>query len=349
MMSVETLPSVPSSWVDSHGTPRYGTYAGELPEMSLAALGPSLSPGFPNAILRRKRWHYTLIGTPEVLVVMAIADVGYAANGFLAAVDLAARSKLLDVSYLGLPGPLARVGDHPGPGLSAEIWGAGGHLRARRPGANPRYQVEADVLTLRSRYTKLRAEVLVAGGPPALTVISPVAGGVVNVTQKHAGLLTFGSFEFKGRTYSLDGGVAGMDYSHGLLARHTAWRWAMGAGRLADGTPLGFNLVEGFNEGHASANENALWVGGKVVPLGRARFTFNRNDVLEPWAITTPDREVDLRFRAFHVHRDMRDLKVIKSHFLQPLGVFRGSIVVGGQRLVIDDVPGVTEDQDMVW
>ena len=45
----------------------------------------------------------------------------------------------------------------------------------------------------RSASCRWEGELLAAGGPPPLTVIAPVAeGGVVNVTQKWAGLLAFG-------------------------------------------------------------------------------------------------------------------------------------------------------------
>jgi hypothetical protein len=192
--------------------------------------------------------------------------------------------------------------------------------------------------------------VLAAGGAPPLAVIAPVRdGGVVNVTLKRAGLLAFGSLTVDGRRFDLDGGVAGMDYTHGLLARRTSWRWAMANGRLQDGTPLGLNLVEGFNEEAATVNENALWVGDRLIPLGRARFDYNKDDVLDPWRVRTVDGSVDLRFRPLHAHREDRDFKLVKSHFAQPVGRFEGEIRVDGHPVPVAWLAGVTEDQDILW
>jgi hypothetical protein len=268
------------------------------------------------------------------------------------ALDLKERRPLCDVSFLGAPGPLAEVGDRPGAGLAASFRTLGGRLSVRRGQEDERYRVEVDVSRLRTsslQSFQWNGELLVAGGPPALTVIAPVGGdGFVNVTQKRGGLLAFGSLEAGGRRYRLDGGVGGTDYTQGYLARHTAWRWAFAAGRLADGTPVGLNLVEGFNESEG-INENALWLGERLYPLDRARFEYEPEELLHPWRVRTVDGAVDLRFQPLYVHREDHDFKVVVSHFAQPIGLFEGTVRVEGRTYALSGVPGVTEDQDMLW
>ena len=194
------------------------------------------------------------------------------------------------------------------------------------------------------------ASLLAAGAAPPLTVIAPVGGdGTVNVTQKWAGMLAFGNLWAKGKRFVLDGGVGGLDYTHGYLARHTAWRWGFMCGRLPDGSPVGLNLVQGFNETRDDVNENALWLGGKLLPVGRARFEWNKNDPLDRWSVETLDGAVNLTFQPIGAHREERDLKVVKSHFVQPVGLYNGYLEVDGTRYEIKDVPGVTEDQDILW
>jgi hypothetical protein len=172
----------------------------------------------------------------------------------------------------------------------------------------------------------------------------------VNVTLKSVGLLASGRMEIGRRRYSLDGGVVGLDTTHGFLARHTVWRWAMGCGRLEDGTPLGFNLVAGFNEvAEGSAGENVLFLGDQLEPVGPAVFRFNAADPLDLWRIETSDGALQLTFRALHAHRDVRNLGLLRSRFLQPLGFFSGRLRFRSRNLVLDELPGVTEDQDMLW
>ena len=155
--------------------------------------------------------------------------------------------------------------------------------------------------------------------------------------------------EADGRRYSLDGGVGGLDYTHGYLARETSWRWAFVCGRLDDGTPIGINLVEGFNESRDDVNENALWLGNELIPLGRARFTWNPNAILDPWRVRTEDGTLELEFKPWAAHTDVRDLKLVKSSFKQPVGLWSGELKLGGHTYVIKDAPGVAEDQTVLW
>jgi hypothetical protein len=124
----------------------------------------------------------------------------------------------------------------------------------------------------------------------------------------------------------------------------------MGCGRLEDGTRLGFNLVDGFNAvAPGAAGENVLFLGDQLEPVGPARFRFNSADPLDLWQVSTDDGMVQLTFRPLHAHRDVRDLLVLRSRFVQPLGFFTGRLRFRGSELTLGELPGVTEDQDMLW
>lgn len=348
-----SLMSAPTSVATASGEPRFGTYQGELPEVDLQKLTGRWAPATElNRLLKRKRWQYTLVSTREVVALFAVVDVGYSANAFAVALDLRERKLLCDVSFLGVPRLLSEVSNCPGAGLEASFRTLGGKMSARRGPTDERYQLRVDVSRVHTgnlRSFDWDGQLLVAGSPPALTVIAPVQGdGFVNVTQKRNGMLASGTLKAGGRHFRLDGGVGGMDYTQGYLARRTAWRWAFLAGRLADGTPVGLNLVEGFNLGQGT-NENALWLGDRLIPLGRASFEYDRRELMNPWRVRTDDGAVDLRFTPLHVHREDRDLRVIVSRFAQPLGLFEGTVKVEGRTYDLTAMPGVTEDQDMIW
>lgn len=345
-----SLPPAPGTVENAAGLPAFGAYAGELPEVDLRRLSGSYGLSAPLRLLKHKRWVYTLVATPEVVAAFSIADLSYTANSFAVVVDLVGGKVVLDTSHLGLSGPLARVGNRPGEGLSARFRTLGARLGLERGLGRERYEVDVDVtaVPLLRPGMRWRGSILAAGGPTALTVISPVReDGVVNVTQKRAGMLALGTLEAGGRTWSLDGGVAGMDYTNGYLARHTAWRWAFGLGRLPDGTAVGLNLSAGIHES-GKVNENVLWLGDRMVPLGHAHFHFNALDVMDEWRVTTAGGGVDLHFRPVHVHRELRDYKLVRSRFLQPFGTFEGTVKVDGQPLRLK-LSGVTEDQDILW
>ena len=129
--------------------PPFGAYAGELGPVDLDRLAP------PHALpawarrLRRKRWHYALYTTPEVVAVMAIAEIGYAANAFFAAVDLREKQPLIDATLLGLPAPLTTVSDAMARGLSARLPGARSAVPVRRALDSDRYRHSVEISALR--------------------------------------------------------------------------------------------------------------------------------------------------------------------------------------------------------
>lgn len=346
------LPPVPASLVDGAGAPRLGTYEGELARVDLEALSGKWGVPWALRPFKRKRWHYAFVATPQVAALCAIVDVGYGTSAFATAYDLQERRLLADASMLGLPG-LTSVGDFPGEGACGRFDSLGARLRVERAPGEGAYRLQGRIAAARTggggpfRWDlRLRT----AGAAPALTVVAPVTGGGrVNVTQKRGALQAQGTLQAGGRSYVLDGGVGGHDYTQGYLARHTAWRWAYAAGHLADGTPVGLNLVEGFNDSSGEANENALWVGGRLYPLARARFRYSPYALLEPWSVRTEDGAVELSFQPLFAHREERNLGVVVTRFAQPLGLFQGTLRVGGRTHQVSALPGVTEEQDMRW
>ncbi len=56
-----------------------------------------------------------------------------------------------------------------------------------------------------------------------------------------------------------------------------------------------------------------------------------------------------MRFVPAAVHEEVQDLKLVKSKFIQPVGRFSGSVTVDGRTFHVEGIPGVVEDQDMVW
>jgi len=343
-----SLPAAPHS-IDDAGVPRFGTYQGTLDAVALDALRGEYQPSATRRLLTRKKWVYGFVATREVAAMMAVVDVGYTSNAFTMAVDLGSGRVLADAGFLGLPRPLVTVGDRPGAGLEASFRRPDAQLAVSRPFGDERYHFHVHVgLPLLSKLS-CSFDLLAAGASPPLTVVAPVEGGIVNVTHKWAGLLGFGRLEAGGRSYLLDGGVGGLDYTQGYLARRTAWRWAFACGRLEDGAPVGLNLVEGFNESRDDVNENAVWLGGQLWPVGRARFTWNKADPLERWSVETTDGALKLSFKPIAAHREHLDLKLVRSLFVQPMGLWEGTITVGGRTYPVKDLPGVAEDQDVLW
>jgi hypothetical protein len=155
-------------------------------------------------------------------------------------------------------------------------------------------------------------------------------------------LRTSGYASVNGRRFDLDGYSASLDYTNGLLARKTAWRWAS-----AHSPDVGFNLQAGFN----GAGENVLWLHGKMILLGAAQFEFDPKRPMQSWRVFTDDGLLDLTFEPHGARRENKNLLVAASFYIQPIGVFSGQV-----RAHINDAPtmvsnllGVTEDHRARW
>jgi hypothetical protein len=351
-VETQTLKPAPSALENASGQPAFGTYRGTLEKISLDTLaGPYRLP-LPLRLTKRKKWVYAFFADRERAVAVAVVDLGYGATAFVTAVDLATKKPIFDTTFLGAGAPLSTVGDCPGEGLDARFRSVSGSVHFSRTKGSSQYRIEVRAPWVAApllRRFSLDATIEAGAPDSPLTVISPITdGGVVNVTQKISALRARATLSYRGQSYELSG-VGGLDYTQGYLSRRTAWRWAFAQGVLDDGRRIGLNLVEGFTDESPEANENALWLDERLVSLGKARFTFQRRDPLEPWAIRTLDGAIDLVFRPIYVHRESRDLKIVRSSFVQPIGTFEGTIKVAGQKINVTQLPGVTEDQDTVW
>lgn len=326
-----TLGTAPQAFLDpSTDVPSFGAYEGKLPPFDLARAS------LRDRILRNKRWVYVAIAAPDVWLSVAIVRTGYAATAFVFVYDLQGKRMLVDRSALG-PAFVSKVSaDLHAPGEIASFALGGARLALTRRG---------HTLDLAVRFGDLEIDAMIdeQSGPPAISAIADLGAGLVNGTEKRALLAVRGSARSGSREIGLDGGTAGYDYTHGLLPRHTKWRWAFGLGRDETGEPFGFNLVEGF----VGQSECAAFTAKGVVPVAEPRFDFDLEAPLRPWKLTAPG--IDLAFEPGGMHAERTNLVVVRSRFVQPVGTFTGTVRAGGRDVRIAGLPGVVEDQDVVW
>ena len=336
-----TLTEIPGTLVDPRtGAPAWGSYRGAFRRTELGGLAKDRF----ERLVTEKRWVWGAIsqsGTgadTDRLIAWAIVDLGYAASAF-AFVWERGRGLVVDRSLMGVP-RLCRVRSKGDARIDARFVHPRGSLRTRARDGEPGIEVAIELPEL-----ELHATLDERGAPPALTAVAPVPRGVVNTTEKRVLLPVRGAALVAGRRVSLDGAVAGYDHTHGLLARRTHWNWAFGMGRAASGERVALNLVQGF----VGEPEGAGGVDPPPAPCPGGRGPPPRSGGPRTWRVRTEDGAVDLRFEPEGVHRERVDLGLVRSHFVQPAGAFHGTIRAAGRTLVLEGVPGVVEDQDVVW
>ena len=327
-----SLPQAPSRPVADDGTPRFGLYAGPLGEASFAGLREA--PGPLQRRLIEKRWQYVFLATPEMMLALAVIDCGYLSSGICAVLDRGSRRLLVDDNPV-LPSVCARIGDEPGDGMSA---------RLRGPRINARLQRAGGRVSVQANWAHADIDLLLDANPapPPITAVAPVGPkGRFNLTQKSVLLPAEGEVRVANVRFPVRSGLAGLDYTHGLLARETSWRWAFGLGRSGP-HQVAFNFSEGFLQGEG---ENVAFIDGEPQAVGPVAFSFTPGTPLGPWRLRSADGKVDLAFRAEACRSQDVNLALIRSRYVQPFGTFTGNLC----GIPVEVLPGVTEDHEARW
>lgn len=278
--------------------------------------------------VHHKRWYYVGASTADVYVGAAIVDLGYAGKGFVYVFDRAAKRFVAHASILVPAGPWLRLA-HQDDGRGSAS------LHAPRVALALSRTVDGHV-TFSAHTKDLRLRLfLSATEAQAFASATALAGGGTNLTEKTLAMQTSGEIHAGGKTYPLNG-AGGVDFTDGLLPRHTTWRWAFfNQGRV------GLNLVQDWN----GAAECVLSAHGQLEHLGEAVIDFDRDAPEKPWHVSTRCGRIDLRFEPLAVHRESQDLKLVRSRFIQPVGIFSGR---AGDHTIAGAL-GVCEDQDVLW
>lgn len=338
MTPLTPLVSLPDGLpIADDGTPRLGTWRGHAETTCLDAVVRARGISRARRLLMEKRWQWFCVMDDDHALGAALVRGGYMAQVFIWWFDRRARRMLLDTSA-SLPPWAVRVGDRPGRGRVAEAEVGADRLVIERGPAGT-------FIGGRWRGVELALE-FGDQADPMLAVCPVHHGGAVNITQKQAGLHVTGTIRHQHREWTPGAtpdtpALGFLDYTHGLLARETAWRWAIGAGALTDGRPVAFNVVAGFNDGL----ENALWLDGVPHALPDSDVVPPTNTQGAQWKTNDQQRHLDATLDAEGTRSERIDLKMVRSIYTQPLGSWRGTVL----SVPIAKACGVAEDHVARW
>lgn len=330
--SPRTLETVPCPVIRG-GRAELGSFEGSLGPLDFSGAASRWT-----RIKRLKRWYYFGLATERLFIGLATVRLGYAANAFAFVFDKA-RGRFVMDEKLVLPVSSVDIEDTTGEGARARFSFGKSRMSVERARGRDGF-----VLSAAFRGLRLDAELDASKAPSAISAVAPTEGGLFTTTEKRLLLSVRGDVDVGGERVSLDGGLAGYDYTGGFMPRHTRWKWAFALGKV-QGEPFGFNLVEGF----VKEAECAAWFDGKLWPLSEGDIRFTEGKPLEPWVVKTRSGELDLRFQPSGMHADATNLGLVRAKFVQPAGVYSGTVRLGERTLALEDVLGVTEDQSVVW
>jgi hypothetical protein len=97
--------------------------------------------------------------------------------------------------------------------------------------------------------------------------------------------------------------------------------------------------------------ENAIWLYGRLLRVGKVSFDYSSSDPMAPWSIHSDDGLLDLRFTPEGMRSENKNLLIAASRYVQPIGSFSGVLTdpASGARHIVDRLAGVTEDHASRW
>lgn len=315
--------------------------------------GPLSLPA-PLARARLKQWQHVCVVADEWLLTLAVVDAAYMKLAWVQAVHIPTGERVEHARQL----PVADA--HVARSLwNEQTWFRGKgfaltfHSHLEEGVHRVRFSLDASrtLPAVRGELTFLAEQTGDGWDVEPLVVCLPVGRARCMYSHK-VPLPAAGTFTVGDRTATLDParsfGILDVHKAH--YPRRMFWRWATFAGRTDTGASVGLNLTKNVVEDDATWNENALWVDGRLYPLGPAVFSPGDVESREEWEIASADDAVNLTFTPLgHRGENLHIPGIATSRFAQLYGRFHGTVSADGAVHAVDGMLGLCEDHHSVW
>lgn len=298
---------------------------------------------------RKKRWNYWAIQNEQYFFCAGIADLDYAANGFVYLVDLRRKN----VFERNVATPLAR-----GITLGDEVQSAA--LFRNRHMTFSETHDETDVTSLLvtcDRFDdgdRLSAAIRIIYPEDfeTLGVVVPMDHSHFQYTSKHVAVPVAGRVRIGRREIPFEGveAFASLDFGRGVWPRRTSWNWGAASGYVDDAN-IGVNLGGEWTDG-TGATENAVFVNGRMNKIHEdLEWTYNPSNYLANWRVRAPrSGDVDLLFEPIVERRQHMDAIVVHSRVHQVFGIWSGTIRdEAGETVEVPYLFGWAEEHHALW
>lgn len=321
--SIQALPQAPDSFTHFAGQQiPYGLFRGAVNNVST----------LPWQNLRRnarKTWIYAGVFSQRYYTGFAIADAGLVATAFAYVFD--AYTKKYVEEKITVPFGFAAGFD---PDMKSE-WTLKNF--AVKPQGNKL------LLTYQGKRLTLTVE-LHNNTAHGLTTIAPAAKRPFNHTYKDILMPALVNATVDGEAITYSGNIGSIDFSKGYPPRQTFWNWASMVGQTENGQAVGLNLVAQHN----NSFENALWVDNTAQGLSQAIFEYQQPLDTNTWNIRSLDGIANLTFTPLGKRAENINALFMVSKFVQPFGVFNGTIYINGSHQKVTGY-GVVEEHFAKW
>ena len=333
--------------ISPNGHPHYGILDTPASEINvhdflyLNCMGKKRT--FLSKKLNFKTFQYMGILTDDFIIGVALIDIQYIGKAFIYFYDKKSK-ELKEYSYTSPFGLSTNISLYPNSGTSKfsflgnkfEMIGHGDESLNRSLKVTLRSGDSIDVTFNRNQMMN----------PLCVSTKAGYTGWAY--TQKLGGYSVKGNFKLNNKIFNLNSnhsfGITDLSYGH--MRRETSWSWANSSGKIGNDF-FSFNFSCGVNE--TSFTENGFWVNENFYKVNSVNFSYNKQNLYEPWTIKSFDGKVNLKFFPEGEKKEKQNFYVLASNFTQMLGQFHGELHLDDRILQIKDIYGWGEDHYSKW
>lgn len=293
--------------------------------------------------LRKKRWNYWCITTPEFLFSATLSNIDYLGLAFIYFLDF----NTLKFTEQTIMAPFGRGCNLPDT-VNADIHFS--HKKLQLAFMNADKGVDLKIISPDFAAGALQADLHVSrpSDHETLNVVIPWSRNRFQFTSKQNCLPATGKIVIGEHSYLLPEGAsfACLDFGRGVWKYATFWNWAS-----FSSSGLGVNLGAGWTD-DTGYNENGLTINGVLHKIHEdIAFIYNPKDYMQPWTLRTKEsNRVDLTFTPFYERVAITSLVVLSSEVHQMVGRFNGSVISDdGKQHNVTDAIGWAEDHHARW
>ena len=297
---------------------------------------------------RVKRWDYYAVFTPHRFFSATIADLGYAGNIFVYALDF----ETGDLHEEGLVIPLGMGIELPRNSTEGDS-----HFENKR--VRLHFNVSADKRHLSVSWPDfhdgrgIQAEIDLATPPgyESMNIVIPIGKKRFYYNRKINCLPVSGLIRYGNTTMPLNPKtcLGSLDWGRGVWEYQSFWNWASASGFLPDGRNFGLNLGLGFGD-LSAATENAFILDNHIHKLEQVKFDYASGDYMQPWRFTDNQGRLNLTFTPFKERLAQTNLGIITSEVHQMFGRYNGQVTTDeGDIILVKDLIGFAEEHHAKW
>lgn len=310
---------------------------------------PLIHSNVTGGFLRKKKWNYWCVTSPDVLFSATISHIDYAAVLFVYILDL----KTLEFFEKTLLVPFGKGINMP-EGVQESITFNNKEMDIYFIDNDNETNIYVYCPNFNGPGKELRANIVLMRPEnyESLNVVVPWNKERYQYTSKQPVIPAQGKIQWEDREYELreESAYGCLDFGRGVWKYRSTWNWASGSG-VAANKRIGLNFGGQWTDG-TGQNENGVVINNKLHKIHEdIIWEYDTHDYMKPWKLTTKESvRVNLTFTPIFERIAATNAMIIQSSVHQMIGHFDGTITSDtGEVIQIEKIFGWAEDHMAKW